>query len=208
MTSPRPRIAVVDHGAGNLVSIAQALHRAGASAEVVTTPVGLDNFDGVVLPGVGATRTVMEGIEAGGFVEPLLTLQRPLLGICVGMQVLFERSDEDDSACLGILAGDVRRLRGAPSLPHIGWNDLDVVSPGSLFADSPAPVVYFVHSYAAAPTDPSIVTASTFHGNPFVAAVESGNIMGVQFHPERSGKAGLRILRSFTDRCGSAADAA
>lgn len=207
MSGFQPRIAVIDHGAGNLVSISQALESVGAAATVVDSPDDLETFDGVVLPGVGATRAVMEGIAAGGFTEPLRNLKQPLLGICVGMQVLFERSDEDDSACLGILGGTVRRLRNTPSLPHIGWNDLDITADSSLFIADSTPVVYFVHSFAPVPSDPSIVTATSQHGETFVAAVESGTVTGVQFHPERSGTVGLKILSAFATNCLRSVDA-
>lgn len=201
MTRDPARVAVVDHGAGNLVSISQALARCGAEAEIVSTPAGLAAYDGIVLPGVGATRTVMDGIEAGGFTRPLQTTDRPLLGICVGMQVLFEASEEDDAPCLGIIEGRVRRLEAAPSLPHIGWNDLKLRGEDPLFEGLVHPVVYFVHSYAPVPTRPEVVTATTEHGRSFVAAVRQGTVVGVQFHPERSGPAGLGILARFVASC-------
>lgn len=199
-----PRIAVIDHGAGNLVSISQALARCGADAEVVTGPAGLAGADGVVLPGVGATATVMAGIEGAGFTDYLAAPPVPLLGVCVGMQVLFDHSAEDDSACLGLIAGNVRRLEGAPRLPHIGWNDLTVSDGASLFAGLADPIVYFVHSYAPVPTEAGTVTATCRYGEAFVAAVESGDVYGVQFHPERSGPTGLRVLARFVDRCQAA----
>ena len=204
----RPRLAVVDHGAGNLVSISQALTRCGAEPEIVDEPSNLGTFDGVVLPGVGTTATVMAGIDSGGFTQVLRTLIRPLLGICVGMQVLFEGSDEDDSDCLGLLAGRVRRLEDAPSLPHIGWNDLEIRPRATLFEGLAHPVVYFVHSYAPVPDDESVVTATSNHGRDFVAAVATDSIFGVQFHPERSGPTGLRILSRFVAACEKAARAA
>lgn len=201
MTEAPARLAVLDHGAGNLVSISQALTRCGAEAEIISRPIDLDAYDGIVLPGVGATRTVMEGIAAGGFVGPLQSIDRPLLGICVGMQVLFEGSDEDGTACLGIIEGTVRRLEAAPSLPHIGWNDLRLVREDPLFEGLVDPVVYFVHSYAPVPTQPEVVTATSEHGRSFVAAVRQGEVVGVQFHPERSGPGGLRILARFVAGC-------
>ena len=202
------RVAVVDHGAGNLVSISQGLRRAGAEVTVVDHPDGLAGATGVVLPGVGATAAVMEGIRAHGFESALHSLELPLLGICVGMQVLFETSDEDGASCLGLLPGRVRRLAGAPRLPHIGWNDLIDLRPDPLLAGLPdGPTVYFVHSYAPA-TDPGLVVARADYGRPFPAAVRSGSISGTQFHPERSGANGLAILANFVSECREAARAA
>lgn len=202
------RIAVIDHGAGNLVSISQALARCGGEADIVTKPDRLAAYDGIVLPGVGSTAAVMEGIEQAGFAPALRQLDRPLLGICVGLQVLFDGSEEDGAECLGIISGQVHPLAHAPSLPHIGWNDLEVVGGSPMFAGIDAPVVYFVHSYAPVPRDAGVITATARHGQTFVAAVAAGRVWGVQFHPERSGETGLRILHRFVDSCGRATDAA
>jgi imidazole glycerol-phosphate synthase subunit HisH len=195
------RIAVVDHGAGNLVSIGQGLARAGADVVIAENPDGLADADGVVLPGVGATASVMEGIRSAGFERPLTQLDVPLFGICVGMQVLFETSEEDGAGCLGLLGGQVRRLRHAPRLPHIGWNTLDVADDGLFAGLEPDPVVYFVHSYAPVVADESIVIARSSYDEPFTAAVRSGRVSGTQFHPERSGTVGLRILANFVTEC-------
>ena len=202
-------IVVVDHGAGNLVSIAQGLRRSGAQVVVTSDPADLASADGVVLPGVGSTAAVMRGIDAAGFRPSLQTLEVPLLGICVGMQVLFDGSEEDDADCLGLIPGTVRRLVNAPRLPHIGWNDLSIRRTDPLFeglADDRT--VYFVHSFAPVPADPAVVSATTDYGEAIVAAVRSDNVTGVQFHPERSGANGLAILAAFVDQCGAANRAA
>ena len=192
-----PLIAVIDHGAGNLVSIARGLQRAGAEVRVVTSPSDLDGTDGIVLPGVGATATVMRGIRFAGFESALQSWSLPLLGICVGMQVLFERSDEDGAECLGLRAGTTKRLQNAPTLPHIGWNEIEAF-PDPLFQNlDDRPEVYFVHSYAPVPTSDDVVIARSAHGAPFVAAARSGRVAGTQFHPERSGEVGLSILANF-----------
>lgn len=196
------RIAVVDHGAGNLVSIARGLERAGAEVVVAAGPEGLEGASGVVLPGVGATHSVMEGIRNAGFEDALHTLDIPLFGICVGMQVLFETSEEDGADCLGLIGGSVRRLTNAPRLPHIGWNQLRLADHDPLFAGlDEDPIVYFVHSYAPVPDDPAAAIAWTTYDDPFVAAVRKGRVSGTQFHPERSGDAGLQILANFVAEC-------
>ena len=201
-------IAVVDHGAGNLVSIAQGLTRVGAEVIVATSPDQLASADGVVLPGVGTTKGVMDGISAGGFYESIADWNRPLFGICVGMQVLFEHSAEDDAACFGFMAGSVDTLSQAPRLPHIGWNDLDVAvatdtrQPAPLLRELPDdPTFYFVHSFAPQPTDHGVVLATADYGETFAAAVQHGNIVGTQFHPERSGDNGLQVLSNFLAMC-------
>ena len=192
-----PLIAVIDHGAGNLISIARGLERVGADVRIATTPTDLDGAAGVVLPGVGATATVMNGIRSGGFEQVLKDWPYPLLGICVGMQVLFEVSREDGAVCLGLIEGTTERLEAAPTLPHIGWNVLDT-EPDPLFDGLDlSPEVYFVHSYAPVPTSADVVIARSFHGRPFVAAVRSGQVAGTQFHPERSGPVGLAMLGNF-----------
>lgn len=198
------RIAVVDHGAGNLVSIAGALERVGASVILAERPGDLDEASGVVLPGVGSTGAAMRRLEEAGFVDPLRSMRVPLLGICVGMQLLFERSEEDGASCLALLPGEVRRL-AAPKLPHIGWNEINLATPADpVLAGLDGELFYFVHTYAPVPTDPGVIAAEANYGAPFAAAVRSGHIMGVQFHPERSGEAGLRVLSAFVHECEAA----
>jgi imidazole glycerol phosphate synthase glutamine amidotransferase subunit len=192
------RVAVVDHGAGNLVSIAQALDAVGAEVTVATEPSGLAGAGGVVLPGVGATAPAWSRLEDAGFVEPLRSLDVPFLGICVGMQLLFDGSDEDGAPGLGLIPGRVRRIADAPRLPHIGWNDVTLHRPDPLFAGiESGTTFYFVHSYVPQPTDPSAVVADTSYGSRFAAAVRRGDVAGVQFHPERSGRSGLGVLANF-----------
>jgi glutamine amidotransferase len=200
------RIAVVDHGAGNLVSIAQGLSAAGCRVVVSADRADLSRADGVVLPGVGSTGSVMEGLRAGGFIGPLLDLEGPLLGICVGMQVLFTTSEEDGADCLGVWEGTVRKLSGTPRIPHIGWNDV-YGQAHPLFAGTDR-VFYFVHSFAPVPADPEVVIGETTYGESFCSAVSDGSRHGVQFHPERSGPAGLQLLANFVSLCEEAADAA
>ena len=203
--SLRPAVAVVDHGAGNLVSIGQGLERAGARVRIADGPAGLEGAAAVVLPGVGATGAAMSRLGQAGLTAPLRAWEGPLLGICVGLQLFFDSSEEDGGPCLGLERGTVRRLEGAPLLPHIGWNSLTFPGNGAAVRDrlfeglGPGDVFYFVHSYAPAPEDPSIVTAHSRYPNPFTAAVRRGPRVGLQFHPERSGRAGLRVLANFVD---------
>lgn len=199
------RVAVVDYGAGNLVSIEQALTFVGADVRVVTGPAELQWADAVVLPGVGAAAPAMRRLTRAGLVDPLLrwiALGRPYLGICLGLQLLFDGSDEDGATTFGVIGGRAVLLAGAPTLPHIGWNQVERRREHALLAGlADGTDLYFVHSYAGRPDGAAadaVVLAETQHGARFVSAVDRGNVLGVQFHPERSGGAGLRVLGNFT----------
>lgn len=196
------RVAIADYGAGNLVSIGRALEVIGAEPVVIRDAEALRGADALIVPGVGAAGPAMDRLRRRGLVEPVrawIAAGRPFLGICLGLQLLFDRSDEDGAATLGTLAGRTIRLPGAPTLPHIGWNGVDQLVPGQpLFAGiAPGTAFYFVHSYVAAPLDPAIVLAESEHGSRFPAAIGIGNLLAVQFHPERSGSDGLRLLANF-----------
>ena len=209
------RIGVVDYGAGNLVSIDQALRRVGAEVDVVARGSDLESFDGLIVPGVGAAAPAMARLRRRGLVEPIrawIDAGRPFLGICLGLQLLFERSEEDGATTLGVLSGATVRLVDAPTLPHIGWNGVDRVADHPLFAgiEKGAPF-YFVHSFAGAPSaaaEPGLVLATTEHGARFVCAIARGPLLGVQFHPERSGQDGLRLLANFVELAGAGTTAA
>jgi glutamine amidotransferase len=201
----RPRIAVVDYGAGNLVSIDQALTAVGSDVVVACDTGGLRGVDALVVPGVGAAEPAMARLDAAGLTDQVrawATGHRPFLGICLGLQLLFDASDEDEAATLGVVPGRAVRLDDAPTLPHIGWNQVRRTRPHRLFdgieddAD-----FYFVHSYAGLPTAAAsdAILATTDHGASFVSAIALGSLLGVQFHPERSGKDGLRLLANFVD---------
>ncbi len=198
-----PLIAVVDYGAGNLVSIEQALTAVGARVVVASDPPALADADALVVPGVGAAAPAMERLTQQRHVDPIrrwIAADRPFLGICLGLQLLFERSDEDGAVTLGVLPGRTVRLADAPTLPHIGWNQVERRRSHALFdgiADGAD--FYFVHSYAGAVADEAreVVVAETTHGRSFVSAVAAGGLLGVQFHPERSGTDGLRLLANF-----------
>jgi imidazole glycerol phosphate synthase glutamine amidotransferase subunit len=194
-------VAVVDYGAGNLVSIEQALLAAGAGVRRVIDGSGIGHPDLLVVPGVGAAAPAMERLHAAGLVDPIrawIAGDRPYLGICLGLQLLFEGSDEDGAVTLGVLPGRTVRLDGAPTLPHIGWNQVERRRPHPAFdriADGAD--FYFVHSYVGAPAETEVdalVVAETQHGERFASVVARRRLLGVQFHPERSGADGLRLI--------------
>jgi imidazole glycerol-phosphate synthase subunit HisH len=197
----RPPVALLDYGVGNLHSAAKALDRAGADVRVVPTVGEAAGAAGLVVPGVGAYGACLRGLVAAGgpaAVAGWLEGGRPLLGICVGMQLLFEASEEGPvSDGVGVVPGKLRRLTGPVKIPHIGWDEV-TVRPGSrLFAGlGDGTRFYFVHSYAPEP-DGQAVAAVCDYGGRFAAAVEHGNLFGTQFHPEKSGAAGLALLANF-----------
>jgi glutamine amidotransferase len=196
-------IAVVDYEAGNLHSVSKALAQAGLEAVVTADAAVVEAADGVVLPGVGAFPDCMARLRQRGLVEPLkrfLASGRPFLGICLGLQVLFDCGEEGDGcAGLGVLPGRVVRLR-APGLkvPQMGWNALRLRRPSPLFEGVPeGSYVYFVHSYHAVPADPADLLATVDYREEVTAAVQRGSVFAVQFHPEKSSAVGLRVLANF-----------
>jgi imidazole glycerol-phosphate synthase subunit HisH len=197
----RVRVAVLDYGAANMVSITKALAAVGADVSVAADPAGLADIDALVVPGVGAAASAIVHLTERGLRDPLVEwgrAGRPILGICLGFQILFESSDEGDAEALGLLKGKTLELVDAPTLPHIGWNSVEFARPHPLFDGvADGSFFYFVHSYAPDPVDESIVLARTTHGRPFASAVARGSLYGVQFHPEKSSDAGLRVLSNF-----------
>ena len=214
--SGRP-IVVVDYGVGNLRSVHKALEAAGAPAQVITSPDGLTGAVGIVLPGVGAFGDAVLNLRTAGFEAPLrdaVAAGTPLLGICVGMQMLFDESEEMGChAGLGIMPGRVVRFQAdyAPGtsevpgtssrplkIPQIGWNQLHHAQTDPLLAGVPdGAYAYFVHSYYCAPADPRCIVATTDFGGPYASVVRRGHVWGIQCHPEKSQAVGLRILRNF-----------
>jgi glutamine amidotransferase len=188
-------VAIVDLGCGNVGSVAVGLQRLGAEVRLTRDPAEIAAADRVVLPGVGAAGFAMDRIDALGLRGTLTGLDRPLLGICLGMQLLFEASEEDDIACLGLIGGKVRRLVPAPGLPvpHMGWSRLDVRKEGAGLKTGD--YVYFAHGFAA--DDGTDILATADHGRTIPAAVRKGRLLGAQFHPERSSQAGARFLEAF-----------
>ncbi len=193
-------IALIDYGAGNLRSVESALARLNATATIAATPQDLNRARAIIFPGVGAAAPAMASLRDRGLDRAVITAIRngvPFLGICLGMQLLFEWSAEDGAACLAVLPGTVERLKTQEKLPHVGWNSLEPVRPHPALAGVESEAFYFVHSYVVVPRDPAVVASETTHGAPFVSAIARQGLVGVQFHPERSGTAGLRLLENF-----------
>ncbi|MFY4816553.1 imidazole glycerol phosphate synthase subunit HisH [Haloarcula sp. AONF1] len=203
-------VALVDYGLGNLRSATRGLERAGASVEITDDPAAFAAADGVVLPGVGAFR---EGMENAGPLREALTdhaeAGRPLFGICLGMQMLLTTSEEADHegegevTGLDLVPGTNVRFDVDRKVPHMGWNELDVSRDHPIVEGVDGEHAYFVHSYYAAPDDADAIVATADYGVDFPAVVanEAGNVFGTQFHPEKSGETGLKILRNFVDYC-------
>ena len=186
------KVVLADYGAGNLRSVCAALERAGAAPEISTDPAAVREAPLAVIAGVGHVESAARGLEpVADALRGRAAAGRPVLGICVGMQLLFGESEEGGCG-LGLLEGRVRRVR-ARRVPHMGWNELALTRPTALLAGLDGADVYFAHSYAAAPAGP-VGVAEVEHDGTIVAAVESGPLAGVQFHPERSGPAGARVL--------------
>ncbi len=201
-------IAVVDYDMGNLHSVCKGLEKTGAIAKVTSSAKDLEQADAIVLPGVGAFDPAVKHIRERGLEEPIkavIASGKPFLGICLGLQILFEYSEEGKEPGLGILPGKVRRFRPEPDLtiPHMGWNQLELTQPKCLLWEylSAQPWVYFVHSYYVDPSQPEIRAANVTHGSQTVtAAIARDNLMAVQFHPEKSANVGLQILSNFVSQ--------
>lgn len=201
-------IGIVDYGAGNLKSVQNALDRIGAAWYTVSSPAEIEKADGLILPGVGSFGEAMIQLEKQGLCDALreYTAQdRPFLGICLGLQLLFEYSEESPEAKgLGVFEGGFKKIPANTGLkvPHIGWNSLDIKLSDGIFTGLDNGVfTYFVHSYYLDAADKSIVAATTEYGVSIDAAVERGNVAACQFHPEKSGRDGERILKNFVSRC-------
>ena len=208
--SGRPLVAVLDYGIGNLHSARKALEKMGADARLTVDPVLVADADGVVLPGVGAFGACMRTLRSVGLEQPALDAVasgRPFLGICVGLQMLFDRSEEDDvEGGLGVIPGTVRWIPPGVKIPQMQWNRLDLrLADDPMLADLGAdPWVYFVHSLHGVPDDPAVVAATCEYGTALNAAFRLGNVFATQFHPEKSGPTGLRLLHNFVEVCAAA----
>jgi glutamine amidotransferase len=195
-------IALVDYGAGNLRSVQNALDTLEVESSIAVSPYELAGADAIIFPGVGAAAPAMAALRARAMDRALVDAigrGTPFLGICLGLQLLFDRSDEDGAACLGVLAGTVERLSTKEKLPHVGWNTIDGVARHPVLDGVEGEAMYFTHSYVVVPKDRSLIAGQTTHGVPFVSAVAVDRMVGVQFHPERSGTAGLNLLQNFIE---------
>jgi glutamine amidotransferase len=192
------RLAIIDSGGANIASLQLAVERLGVPADLTTDPACLRDASHVILPGVGAAADCMSRLRNAGLIDVVRELRQPLLGICVGMQLLFESSEEGDVACLGLLPGRVRRFanRAGMPVPHMGWNQLEFQNEHALLDGiSSGDYVYFVHSYCA-PVSAAMI-ATTHYGEAFAALVQRDNVYGAQFHPERSARVGAQLLQNF-----------
>lgn len=195
------KLVVIDYESGNLRSVAKALESVGVAPQVSSDPAKIIGADAVVFPGVGSGPAAMEALRQRDLVEPLreyVASGRPFLGICLGLQLLLERTEEGDAPCLGCIPGRVKRLPDGLKVPHMGWNSVRIIKEHPVFQGIPQDShFYFVHSYYAAPEDDSWVAGATEYGVSFCSAYAKGNLVATQFHPEKSGLLGLRFYENF-----------
>ncbi len=198
-----PTIAIIDYGAGNLRSVAKAFEKLGYAPQVTQEPEGVLKADAVVLPGVGAAGDAMGNLRAKRLIEPIqkvIAANRPFFGVCLGLQMLFESTEEGGAECLGIFPGKVKRLPAGVKVPHMGWNQVKQGRPHPLFKDVPQESnFYFVHSYYAEPSEKRLILGETEYGIAFASALSKGNLVATQFHPEKSGELGLKLYRNFIE---------
>ena len=196
-----PAIVIIDYESGNLRSVARAVAWAGGSPRVSSDPASLASADGVIMPGQGSGPSAMAALQSRGLVQPLLDYiasGRPYLGVCLGLQLLLEATDEGDADCLGLVPGRVRRLPDGLKVPHMGWNTVDFRQQHPLWEGIPQDShFYFVHSYYADPVARADVAGLTEYGVPFCSIYARDNVVATQFHPEKSGANGLRIYANF-----------
>ena len=195
------KVTLVDYGYGNIRSVARALTKAGVSPVISGDPKELLNADAAVVPGVGAADSAMKSLERLGLVPALrrfIETGRPLLGVCLGQQLLMDWTEEGEVPCLGVVPGTAKLLPAGQKVPHMGWNSVEIVNPHPLLVGVPNPsYFYFVHSYYAQPDEASTEVGITEYGIRFCSMLAKGNVAATQFHPEKSGPLGLRIYENF-----------
>lgn len=193
------KIAIIDYGASNLQSVANALRALGRDFEVVSDPKKISAFNKIILPGVGAAGSAMEKLRNSGFAKVLPKLKVPTLGICLGMQLFADFSEENQTKCLSIIPGKVKRFKTELKVPHMGWNKVDLIRESALTSGIPnSSYFYFVHSYYL-DADESCGIGETAYDINFPAIVQKNNFYGTQFHPEKSGEWGMKLLNNFCD---------
>ena len=195
------KLVLIDYDSGNLRSVSRALESQGVHPLITGEPADLDGADAVILPGVGSGPAAMDALNERGLVTPIkeyIASGKPFLGICLGLQLLMDRTEEGDSRCLGVVPGNARLLPPGLKVPHMGWNNVNFKNQHPLVAGIPQDsYFYFVHSYYATPQDLEGVGGTTEYGIPFCSIYASGNLVATQFHPEKSGLAGLRLYKNF-----------
>ena len=197
------KLVVIDYQSGNVRSVTRALESAGVSPLVTGNPAELPGADAVIFPGVGSGPAAMSALEDRGLVAPLqdyVASGRPFMGICLGLQLLLDRTEEGDASCLGIIPGHVKRLPDGLKVPHMGWNSVEFEADHPVLRDIPqGSHFYFVHSYYAAPSEQTWVAGTTEYSVPFCSVYAKDNLVATQFHPEKSGPVGLRVYRNFVE---------
>ena len=195
------KLVIIDYDSGNLRSVSRALESQGVNPLITGEPADLDGADAVILPGVGSGPAAMDALNERGLVTHIseyIASGKPFLGICLGLQLLMDRTEEGDSRCLGVVPGNARLLPPGLKVPHMGWNNVNFKNQHPLVTGIPQDsYFYFVHSYYAAPQDLEGVGGTTEYGIPFCSIYASGNLVATQFHPEKSGPAGLRLYKNF-----------
>ena len=199
------QISIIDYDSGNLRSVAKALEKYGVDPITTSDSDIILTSDAVILPGVGSAPSAMQALSNRNLIEPIkqyIALGKPFFGICLGLQLLFNKTDEGDSDCLGVISGNVRQLSSGLKVPHMGWNSIDIKKTHPILEGIPSgEFFYFVHSYFVVPQESGDITATTDYGEVFCSIYAKDNLIATQFHPEKSGDIGLRIYKNFIDMC-------
>ena len=203
MSKSKPLIAILDYQAGNIKSVENALIYSGAEAVITSDPDTIDRSDAIVFPGQGSCISSMTNIQSKGLdstIKKAILSGKPFLGVCLGLQLLLDRSEEGDTDCLGIIEGDVKRFGDDLKIPHMGWNKVYFNAEHPVFLDIPdGAYFYFIHSYYAVPSDARLVSSITEYGIEFCSSITFDNVVAVQFHPEKSGETGLKVYGNFVN---------
>ena len=199
------QISIIDYDSGNLRSVAKALEKYGVDPITTSDSDIILKSDAVILPGVGSAPSAMQALSNRNLIEPIkqyIALGKPFFGICLGLQLLFNKTDEGDSDCLGVISGNVRQLSSGLKVPHMGWNSIDIKKTHPILEGIPSgEFFYFVHSYFVVPQESGDITATTDYGEVFCSIYAKDKLIATQFHPEKSGDIGLRIYKNFIDMC-------